>query len=166
MASNHLLKVQDSDHGFWRRVRLIPFNVTIPVEDQDKDLLVKLEDEASGILTWAVEGYRDCRRHGFGAPRSAQNAVDDYRAEMDVLADFLANPLLEFGEEKNVSKVDLYDHYIETCGGDSRAGTLSKADFNRALIARGFDTRQVGDRRVRSWVGIGLRNDMAEPSTS
>lgn len=166
MASNNLLKVQDSDHGFWRRVRLIPFKVRIPDNDQDLDLPVKLEQEASGILTWMVEGYREWRREGFGAPESAQEAVDDYRAEMDVLADFLANPLLEFGEGMRVSKAGLYDFYSDFHGGESHVGMLTRDAFNRALRARGFETCQVGVRRVRSWVGIGLRNDMAEPATS
>ena len=166
VASNHLLKVEDSDHGFWRKVRVIPFNVTISVEDQDQNLRLKLEHEASGILTWMVEGCREWQIHGVGSPQLAQEAVEDYRAEMDVLADFLANPALEFGEGMNVSKVDLYDLYFKLHCGDGRVGTLNQAEFNRALTARGYKNCQVGKKRVRSWAGIGLRNDIVKQPTS
>jgi putative DNA primase/helicase len=166
VASNHLLKVEDSDHGFWRKVRLIPFDVTISVEDQDQNLRLKLEHEASGILTWMVEGFREWQIHGVGTPQLAQEAVEDYRAEMDVLADFLANPALQFGEDMRVSKAGLYDFYSNFHGGEGRVGTLTRDVFNRALTARGYKNRQVGKERVRSWVGIGLRNDVVKQPTS
>lgn len=159
MASNHLLKVQDNDHGFWRRVRLIPFKITIPDEKQDKELLTKLMAEDSGILNWMAQGYKDWKKMGFGEPESARLALDDYRAEMDILEEFLASPFLEFGGDKSVSQTDLYDHYFSFHTGDSHAGALNKNQFNRGLRARGYKTRRVGKHKVYHWAGIALRND-------
>ena len=36
----------------WRRVKLVPFNATIPAEEQDRQLAEKLKREAAGILRW------------------------------------------------------------------------------------------------------------------
>ncbi len=56
LATNHKPEVRGTDHAIWRRLRLIPFDVVIPDEHQDKDLPLKLEAERAGILAWAVQG--------------------------------------------------------------------------------------------------------------
>ena len=55
-ATNHKPEIRGTDNAIWRRVRLIPFNVTIPDAEQDRQLPEKLKDEWTGILKWAVEG--------------------------------------------------------------------------------------------------------------
>jgi putative DNA primase/helicase len=56
LAVNHKLTIQGTDHAIWRRIRLIPFTVTIPEPERDKGLEEKLRAELPGILRWAVEG--------------------------------------------------------------------------------------------------------------
>src|SRR5207249_1644146 len=58
LSTNHKPRIVGTDLAMWRRVRLIPFTVTIPDEEQDHDLPTKLETELPGILRWAVEGCR------------------------------------------------------------------------------------------------------------
>jgi len=53
-----------TDNAIWDRIRLIPFNVTIPPEEQDKNLTEKLEAELPGILAWAVEGCLAWQKEG------------------------------------------------------------------------------------------------------
>ncbi|GHU12348.1 hypothetical protein FACS1894161_0380 [Spirochaetia bacterium] len=56
MATNHKPVIKGTDHGIWRRIKLIPFTNRIPEEKQDKNLEEKLRAEASGILNWLLEG--------------------------------------------------------------------------------------------------------------
>ena len=56
LVTNHKPAIRGNDHAIWRRIRLVPFNVVNPEEEQDKDLTNKLRGELSGILTWAVRG--------------------------------------------------------------------------------------------------------------
>ena len=56
LCTNNKPSVQEQTVAVWRRLRLIPFNVTIPENEQDKSLLHKLKCEWSGILRWAVQG--------------------------------------------------------------------------------------------------------------
>lgn len=56
LAAYHKPVIWGTDHGIWRRIRLIPFTETIPDTEQDKDLLTKLRAELPGILNWATEG--------------------------------------------------------------------------------------------------------------
>ena len=55
LATNHKPTIRGDDHAIWRRIRLIPFAVTIPEAEQDGDLGAKLAEERAGILKWAVE---------------------------------------------------------------------------------------------------------------
>lgn len=38
LAANHKPTISGTDHGIWRRMRLVPFTVTIPDDEQDKHL--------------------------------------------------------------------------------------------------------------------------------
>lgn len=89
MATNHKPGVLGTDRGIWRRLRLVPFDVSIAEKDQDLDLSEKLEKELPGILRWAVEGCLEWQRDGLGRPDEVAKATAGYRGEMDVLATFL-----------------------------------------------------------------------------
>jgi putative DNA primase/helicase len=56
LATNHRPTIRGTDTAIWRRIRLIPFTVTIPPACQDKRLPEKLKEELPGILAWAVRG--------------------------------------------------------------------------------------------------------------
>lgn len=63
-VSNHRPRVQTTDLGTWRRLLLVPFNVTIPEAERDRELDDKLWAEASGILNWLVAGCLAWQRNG------------------------------------------------------------------------------------------------------
>lgn len=85
IVSNHRPVVRGTDHGIWRRLRLVPFNVTIPTEQQDNNLTNRLQREAPAILQWLVEGCLEWHRNGLDEPDSVRLATQEYRAESDVL---------------------------------------------------------------------------------
>ena len=115
VALNHKPKVRGTDEGIWRRLRLIPFNVTIPKEQRDKGLKEKLKAEASGILNWAIEGFTMWRQVGLAPPKAVLQATDDYRSEMDTLKEWIED-CCEVGSSKGPTLVrDLYKSYTEWC---------------------------------------------------
>ena len=48
MFSNHKPAIRGRDEGMWRRVRLVPWEVTIAAKDRDELLSTKLQAEAAG----------------------------------------------------------------------------------------------------------------------
>jgi len=54
IRGNHKPTINGTDEGIWRRLRLVPFTVSIPPEEQDRDLLTKLEAELPGTITERV----------------------------------------------------------------------------------------------------------------
>ena len=70
LYGNHKPEVKGTDEGIWRRMRLIPFTVTITEEEKDTELPEKLRGELSGILAWAVRGCMEWQRVGLAEPEA------------------------------------------------------------------------------------------------
>lgn len=80
----------DNSYGFWRRVRLIPFNRQFKGVEADSKLDEKLKAELPGILAWIVRGCLRWQRVGLKAPKTVLEATEEYRVESDALSEFLA----------------------------------------------------------------------------
>src|SRR5690606_19313650 len=89
LAVNDKPEIQGQDHGIWRRVRLIPFNVTIPDHEQDHDLPARLRSEAAGILRWAVEGCFAWQEGGLKPPDIVLAATSEWRKGSNAVEAFL-----------------------------------------------------------------------------
>jgi putative DNA primase/helicase len=81
LAANHKPTIRGGDYAAWRRIKLVPFTVTIPDEEKDRNLPAKLRAEWPGILAWAVRGCLDWQKYGLGEPEAVRAATDAYRAE-------------------------------------------------------------------------------------
>jgi putative DNA primase/helicase len=86
IVGNHKPALRNVDEAMRRRIHLVPFIVTIPPEERDKELFEKLKLEWSGILRWAVEGCLEWQRVGLTPPLAITAATDEYFAEEDALA--------------------------------------------------------------------------------
>jgi len=158
LATNHKPEVRGTDHAIWRRLKLVPFDVTIAEAEQDKQLPAKLRAELPGILAWIVRGCLDYQREGLGEPKEVQAATEGYRVDMDVLAAFIEDRCVVH-ERARVGATPLYEAYKAWCeeSGESR---LTQTKFGRQLKERGFRNEKV--QRV-TWYGIGLRDDRPDP---
>jgi putative DNA primase/helicase len=162
IACNHLPAIRGTDRAIWRRVRLIPFTVTIPDDEQDKDLAAKLNAELPGILAWAVRGCLAWRRDGLGTPDVVRAATQDYRASQDVIGRFIDERCLR-NSQVRVKASTLYDAYKKWCeaGGEY---AVSSRELGIKLSERGLEPhRGTGGTRWR--VGIGLL-EISESDTS
>ncbi|MCW2780168.1 MAG: bacteriophage protein, partial [Marmoricola sp.] len=59
LVTNHLPRVSGDDPALWARLRVVPFDVVIPKDEQDPHLPEKLTLESSAILAWAVAGWTE-----------------------------------------------------------------------------------------------------------
>lgn len=153
IATNHKPEVRDTSWSLWRRIRLIPFTVTIPEEEQDKHLAEKLRDELPGILAWAVRGCVAWQEHGLAAPEEVKAATEQYRAEQDMLMAFIEECCIQ-APYAEATAGDLYRAYTRWCE-TSGEKPLCQRDFGARLGEKGFkQDRSTGG--VRFWRGIGL----------
>jgi putative DNA primase/helicase len=114
LSTNYKPRITGRDHAIWRRVCLVPFEVTIPDQDQDHHLSHKLQSELPGILWWAVDGCQLWQRHGLHPPRAVTDATDQYRSESDPVTMFLEENCMIGGGNK-VRSTGLYAAYRSWC---------------------------------------------------
>jgi putative DNA primase/helicase len=89
-STNNLPRFSDRSGGMWRRLMLIPFDVVIPEDKQDKQLVSKLCEELPGILLWAIEGRRRLETNGcFTEPKVCKEALEQYRTDSNPARQFL-----------------------------------------------------------------------------
>ncbi len=153
IAGNHKPSIMGTDEGIWRRLRLIPFNVTIPEEERDPELGSKLRGELPGILAWAVRGFQMWQDEGLKMPDSVRDATRDYRTEMDVILSFLDSNV-EYGPDNKVKVGELYSSYEQWCV-DSHERVTPKRQFEQKLKERGYETK-AGSGNVKYWHGFRL----------
>jgi len=155
LCTNHKPEIRGTDNAIWRRIRLIPFTETIPLEEQDKKLPEKLRAELPGILTWCVEGCLEWQREGLQAPEEVRKATAGYRSEMDVIGAFL-HEKCETGPDFKESFKVVYTRYEEWCAeAGEKAETRRK--FNARLKERGgFTGRRSGLGGSYEWHGLRL----------
>jgi DNA primase catalytic core len=161
LAVNHKPRIGGTDNAIWRRVKMIPFDVTIPEEEQDKTLKEKLKQELPGILRWAVEGCLAWQREeGLGDPEEVRRATGAYKEEMDPLAGFIADKCGISGDSEATAG-ELYEEYSAWCDRNGET-PLGKREFGVKLRERGLKADRSKGQRV--WVGIGLlsRNEMVD----
>ncbi|WP_207688598.1 phage/plasmid primase, P4 family [Desulfonema limicola] len=154
LGTNHKPVINGTDNAIWRRIRLVNFDVTIPESERDKRLLSKLQEELSGILAWAVRGCLDWYKNGLGEPEEVKEATDDYREEMDILAQFLKDRCKEKDGAKELSK-DIWEQYQEWCE-DNGESMITRKSFSMKMKEKGFKTCRIGSSGGRGWIGIEL----------
>jgi len=153
IGTNHKPVVYENTIAFWRRVKLIPFEVQIPEESRIPHYEDILLQERSGILNWALEGFRRWKREGLGTTDKITEAVKAYREDMDILEEFIQEKCIE-GAEYSVSFSELYSAYSQWAN-DNKEQLLSKQTLGRRLEERGYKPYKSVGKRV--WRGLKLK---------
>ena len=155
LATNHKPVIRGTEHAIWRRHKLIPFVVTIPDDQQDKQLPEKLMAELPGILAWAVRGCLNWQDSGLGVPDEVRAATEEYRMEMDELGDFIGDRCV-IGPEHRVTSKDLYYQYKTWCAKNG-CQPLPQKSLGTRLGERGLVPVRIGPLQNRGWMGMAIK---------
>jgi putative DNA primase/helicase len=159
LAGNHKPSVRGDDEGIWRRIRLVPWLVTIPEAERDTELPEKLRAELPGILAWAVRGCLAWQKDGLATPQAVIDASAEYRKESDLLGQFFGASVV-FEPEGRIGKKELRELYSTWCtevgteplGAKRFAGRLREKGVREAAIRQGAKV-------VHGWRGVRLATD-------
>ena len=154
LVANHKPTVTGTDPAIWRRIRLIPFEVTIPEAERDRELGAKLEAELPGILAWCVRGLLAWRKMGLAAPEVVRKATEAYQTESDALASFIDECLVKV-DGAEVQAKDLYNAYKTWCD-DNGETPVNSTKFGRDMVERGFDKYRHPSTGKTYYMGAGL----------
>lgn len=94
ITTNNDLKFSDRSAAAWRRILIVPFRHTVPVERRlsEEDMMARLLPEMSGILNWALDGLSMLETLG------QFRDTDETRLQLDELKRD-SNPVAQWAEE-------------------------------------------------------------------
>lgn len=158
-ASNHPIKLNKPDDAFFERMVYVPFNKSIPPEDQDPELLDKLWRERDGIVTKCLFAVQDMINDGrpfscepydpdeYYNDLSDSNNIEDYVSE---------NVILSRDKSDELSTTEMYNNYIKWCKLNGLTPE-SQCKFSKYISEMyGIDKRKrhTTGQNVRVFIGV------------
>lgn len=114
---NELPKDVEHTNAYFRRFLIIPFDVTIPEAEQDKNLHNKIIDnELSGVFNWVLAGLnRLLKQKRFSDCEAARQAIEQYRIESDSVQMFLSEHEYKVSATNDIPLKDMFNEYRNYC---------------------------------------------------
>ena len=159
LQTNHRPEVRGIDEGIWRRLVLLPFDVTIPRQERDKNMSEKLRTESPGIQPWAVRGCLDWQRHGLQPPEQVQAATRKYAEEANSFRQFFREQCAK-AHDNWMSTKQIRTAYQAYC----RERNLSPlGDKQIAKTLRSIGCTKKNKSHTRGWTGLKLLPEQPTP---
>lgn len=152
MVTNHKPQVAGDDPALWRRLRIVPFDVT--VAEPDSTLPQRLALELPAVLAWVVRGHADWHSNGLAEPQAVTAATDSYKADSDALGRFLEESTAT-SQFAHVKARELFSTWSAWCHSNGEDAGTEKAVATQ-LAARGFE--KVKRNGTMTYLGLGLLN--------
>lgn len=131
--------VKAGDDGTWRRLRVLPWPVSIPPERQTPEhvLLAAFREEAPGILNWLLDGWRLWVERGLKPEPDVMTSVtNEYRGESDSVGLWLREGCEPSTDGWELASA-LYESYSAMCKA-SGIEPITQTKFGTALSEKGY----------------------------
>jgi putative DNA primase/helicase len=159
LMTNHRPEVRSGGHGFWRRVREVPFLHAVPedkkVEKYHERLIV---DHGPAIMAWLARGAAEYATSGLRDPEGVRVATSEYQASTDTVARFVEDMCIVGGGDQvrcNSSKVRAA--YEQWCAQEGENAISAKA-LTMQLAAK-YGIGKARDMRQRFLTNVTLVGD-------
>jgi putative DNA primase/helicase len=170
LLTNHKPHADANDSAFWSRLRLITFDMRFidqPMAENERPknnhLWSDLEEEASGILAWLVQGCLDWQEKGLATPEVILQAGNQYREEEDILAQFIQECCIVRPEAK-VKASRLYEAYTAWC--KSQPGVFNElgiTNFGLQMKKKKFEKKK--EPKWNVYCGLELIDASPDPKS-
>lgn len=160
MSGNHMPQVSGLDHGIWRRLKLVPWEVTIPEGEQKllPEMVAWLMEEAPGILNWLIEGARIFLNEGLVTPPEVLKLGAEHRGDSDPVGQFIKACVIA-SPGNNVQARTLFNAFKAWCNANSVTAWKEKS-FATAMKAKDYERE---DGRLRYWKNLALVDVPEDP---
>lgn len=166
LLGNHRPEVAAGGFAFWRRMRLIPFERTVPDARKVNNLAdILVTDEDPGILAWLVAGARRYLNgeNDLTGPQPVQVATTAYAETEDHMERFLSEAC-KVAPELRAEQKHLYLAYSRWCEAEGATPASSRAFAARVRDALGLRSpkEMATSNSKKYYRGIGLIDDTEE----
>jgi len=113
ISCNNLPQTTDRSYGYFRRWLLIPFTQTFSGTKQDRNRgRTIIETELSGVLNWAIGGYKALREsRQFIDSKATAEALHEYKRQTDPVIDFTEERIRVSGGDSGTPLTEVYKAY-------------------------------------------------------
>ncbi len=136
---NELPREVENTNAFFRRFIILPFRVTIPEKEQDKELSKKIIDsELSGVFNWVLNGLqRLLINKNFTHSEIVKEEVLQYQKESDSVLIFLEDENYCISLDEYQSLKFIYSEYKQYCY-DNGYRQVSSKNLSKRLEKAGY----------------------------
>lgn len=118
LACNKLPDIPASDYGTWRRIRVVPFEMSFvknPTQPNEKKMIDNLDDMLetwqSAFMSILIETYKNYRKFGLNEPDKILLKTNEYQNATDIFNEFIKDKILTTDKTSFVSFEDLVTHF-------------------------------------------------------
>lgn len=149
--ANKMPKLVDASFSLQRRILIIPFLVTIPEVEQNKELASELLTELPGIFNWVVDGFKRLRANSYKItiPGKVREIVAEYIRDNNPLIRWLDfkryfsawNPNTK-AESTWMPFSDVFVDFDEWCISNSEK-RITRNQFVNSMVELGFERKRL-----------------------
>lgn len=142
IACYNTLPKMEYTYGFYRRIIIIPFGVTIPEDKRDTGLVKKLCEELPGILNRILQCLQELLKRGnFVECEVCSKAMDDYKLNSNSALRFFYERCV-LAEEGMLQLKELFAEYKNFCHEENVKNPFGKNNFLKQLETTGVRMRK------------------------
>jgi putative DNA primase/helicase len=155
---NEIPASPDKTEALLRRLLIVGFNRTFTEEDDDKELMHKLEVELPGIFNAMIDAYIKAKKRGrITVPAKSRESVKAFQLENDNVLEFMHDELVvlpTYGNKEKVKRSELYTKYKLFHDQNGEGKVLGRSRFFSHLKNHIKDLdKRVGKSREGGYVG-------------
>jgi putative DNA primase/helicase len=153
LVANHRPDIPVGGDATWRRIRIVPWLVTLPEDEQrPQDAVVdELLQDGASILRWLLAGLADWQHELHWCPDEVKAATAQYQEEQDRLQGFISE-CCKVERYSEVGVGELFDAYADWAKNND-IEPLEKKWFGKTVKSKGFSQKKGTPRK---WVGLKL----------
>lgn len=152
--SGNYKPILGEDHGIWRRVILVPFEVTFDAKTRDDQLEDKLTNELPGILNWAIKGCLNWQNQSLkvNPPTKIANATNEYKTDNDRINSW-TYVCCDKDQSFSAKSSELYESFRNWATSNGETG-MSHRTFSQKMVERRYTKKRTSAGIV--FIGIKL----------
>ena len=156
LMTNHRPEVRSGGHGFWRRVREVPFTREVPHDkkiEKYHDILIR--DHGPAIMSWLAIGASHYSSQGLKDPAGVKAATSEYQASTDTVTRFVGEMcIVGGGDHVKTNSSFVRRSYEHWCEQEGETAVSAKA-MTMQLSAK-FGIGKTRDTRHRFLTNVSL----------
>ena len=162
LATNYRPRIDESDHGTWRRLALVRFPYTFASSGLRERIEQNLDGQLEAVLAWIVEGARQWYAVGRAMPEAPAIVAADtraWRAEADRVLAYTTERLV-FDPAACVTTSDLFEDFTDWLTDHGHRAWSEQTFVDRFGQHSEVVSREVVKARPKAAKGLRMRNPM------